>query len=89
MPKWIESPTLIPVPGNKIIEEFVGAINTQSTDISISYDVAGPPVASALCRTVSGLLLHGVLMRRIDLSPASQDGRSVLDHGTVRAHAVV
>ena len=42
MPKLIESPTLIPVPGNKIIEEFVGALNTQSADISIAR-MKSPP----------------------------------------------
>lgn len=36
MPKLIESPTKIPVPGNKIIEEFVGRVNSKTHTISIA-----------------------------------------------------
>jgi len=36
MPKLIESSTKIPVPGNKIIEEFVGRVNSKTHTISIA-----------------------------------------------------
>ena len=37
MPKLIESPTRIPVPGGKIIDEHVGRLNTQTENISVAH----------------------------------------------------
>jgi ethanolamine utilization protein EutQ (cupin superfamily) len=36
MPEHIAGPHLIPVPGNKIIEEFIGRVNTRETQASIA-----------------------------------------------------
>lgn len=36
MPQLISAPTLIPVPGNKIIEEFIGRLNSGDTQVSIA-----------------------------------------------------
>ena len=36
MPKVIEAPSIIPVPGNKQIREYVGRVNSGSRDISIA-----------------------------------------------------
>ena len=36
MPQLIAKPTLIPVPGNKIIEEFIGALNNGESQTSIA-----------------------------------------------------
>ncbi len=36
MPKLIPAPTLIPVPGNKIIEEFIGGVNSGDAQVSIA-----------------------------------------------------
>lgn len=36
MPKLISAPTLIPVPGNKVVEEFTGRVNTGETQASIA-----------------------------------------------------
>ena len=36
MPELIAGPHLIPVPGNKIIEEFIGRVNTRETQASIA-----------------------------------------------------
>ena len=36
MPEFIPQPHLIPVPGNKIIEEFIGRVNTRETQASIA-----------------------------------------------------
>jgi ethanolamine utilization protein EutQ (cupin superfamily) len=36
MPRLIPSPTSIPVPGGKVIDEYVGAVNTQTDDVSIA-----------------------------------------------------
>jgi ethanolamine utilization protein EutQ (cupin superfamily) len=36
MPELIAGPHLIPVPGNKIIEEFVGAVNNRESQVSIA-----------------------------------------------------
>jgi len=36
MPQLIAAPTLIPVPGNKIIEEFIGRVNSGDAQTSIA-----------------------------------------------------
>jgi hypothetical protein len=36
MPRLISSPTSIPVPGGKVIDEYVGSVNTQTDGISIA-----------------------------------------------------
>lgn len=36
MPQLISAPALIPVPGNKIIEEFIGRLNSGDTQVSIA-----------------------------------------------------
>jgi len=37
MPRLIPSPTSIPVPGGKVIDEYVGAVNTQTDGVSIAH----------------------------------------------------
>jgi ethanolamine utilization protein EutQ (cupin superfamily) len=37
MPRLIPSPTSIPVPGGKVIDEYVGSVNTQTDAISIAH----------------------------------------------------
>jgi ethanolamine utilization protein EutQ (cupin superfamily) len=37
MPRLIASPTSIPVPGGKIIDEYVGAVNTQTDSVSVAH----------------------------------------------------
>ncbi len=37
MPKLIEKPTVIPVPGNKQIHEYVGRVNTGDSAISVAH----------------------------------------------------
>ena len=37
MPKLIEAPTQIPVPGNKIIDEYIGRVNSGDTETSIAH----------------------------------------------------
>jgi mannose-6-phosphate isomerase-like protein (cupin superfamily) len=37
MPKLISGPTPIPVPGGKQIHEYLGRVNSQSSDISIAH----------------------------------------------------
>lgn len=36
MPRIIEAPTVIPVPGNKLIEEYVGRVNTGDEGVSVA-----------------------------------------------------
>ena len=36
MPELIAAPHLIPVPGNKIIEEYVGRVNNKESQVSIA-----------------------------------------------------
>jgi len=37
MPKFIDRPTIIPVPGNKEIHEYVGRVNTGDTALSVAH----------------------------------------------------
>jgi ethanolamine utilization protein EutQ (cupin superfamily) len=37
MPRLIGSPTSIPVPGGKVIDEYVGSVNTQTDGVSIAH----------------------------------------------------
>ncbi|MGH9665093.1 MAG: cupin domain-containing protein [Bryobacteraceae bacterium] len=37
MPIHIQSPTRIPVPGNKIIEEYIGHVNSRTDDASVAH----------------------------------------------------
>ena len=37
MPKLIATPTRIPVPGNKLVEEYVGRVNSGDSKVSIAH----------------------------------------------------
>ena len=37
MPQLIENPSQIPVPGNKIIEEYIGRVNTRDSAVSVAH----------------------------------------------------
>jgi mannose-6-phosphate isomerase-like protein (cupin superfamily) len=37
MPKLIPAPTRIPVPGNKVVEEYVGCVNSANHQVSIAH----------------------------------------------------
>jgi ethanolamine utilization protein EutQ (cupin superfamily) len=37
MPKLIAAPTRIPVPGNKLVEEYIGRVNSADSRISIAH----------------------------------------------------
>lgn len=37
MPKLVESPARIPVPGGKIIEEYVGRVATATSSVSVAH----------------------------------------------------
>ena len=37
MPQLITAPARIPVPGNKVIDEYVGRLNTAETQVSIAH----------------------------------------------------
>jgi mannose-6-phosphate isomerase-like protein (cupin superfamily) len=38
----VTQPTVIPVPGNKLIEEFIGLASTQTGDVSVAHMKAPP-----------------------------------------------
>lgn len=42
MPHLITSPARIPVPGGKLIDEHVGAVSTQTQEVSVAHMVAPP-----------------------------------------------
>ena len=37
MPRLIQTPTKIPVPGNKLVEEYIGRVNSGDSKISIAH----------------------------------------------------
>ncbi len=42
MPRLIQTPTSIPVPGGKIINEHVGRVSTQTDSVSVAHMTAPP-----------------------------------------------
>jgi ethanolamine utilization protein EutQ (cupin superfamily) len=40
VPQIIEAPTRIPVPGGKVIDEYVGRVNTETSAVSVARMVA-------------------------------------------------
>ena len=40
MPELVEQPTRIPVPGGKVIDEYVGRVNTSSSAVSVAHMIA-------------------------------------------------
>ena len=42
MPVHVATPTRIPVPGGKLIEEFVGRVRTETETLSVAHMVAPP-----------------------------------------------
>jgi len=42
VPQLIESPTRIPVPGGKVIDEYVGRVTSASADVSVAHMQAPP-----------------------------------------------
>ena len=42
MPRLITAPTRIPVPGDKLIEEYVGRVHTGTSTLSVAHMVAPP-----------------------------------------------
>lgn len=37
MPKLIDAPKRIPVPGNKVVDEYIGRVNTGDSQVSIAH----------------------------------------------------
>ncbi len=37
MPQLIAAPTAIPVPGNKLVEEYIGRVNSETSSVSIAH----------------------------------------------------
>jgi len=42
MPRLISAPTKIPVPGNKLIEEYIGRVNSGDSQVSVAH-MHSPP----------------------------------------------
>ena len=42
MPQLIESPTRIPVPGGKVIDEYVGRVTSSTSAVSVAHMTAPP-----------------------------------------------
>jgi mannose-6-phosphate isomerase-like protein (cupin superfamily) len=42
VPQLIESPTRIPVPGGKLIDEYVGRVTSQTSAVSVAHMTAPP-----------------------------------------------
>ncbi len=44
MPSYrvVTQPTRIPVPGNKVIEEFLGRVHTKTSELSLAHMIAPP-----------------------------------------------
>lgn len=77
MPKLIATPTKIPVPGNKLIEEYFGRVNSGNADISIAH-MHSPPGWSEPGQTPEfeefTLVLRGFM--RVEHAAGSTDVRA-------------
>ena len=62
MPRLIPSPTSIPVPGGKVIDEYVGAVNTQTDGHS--------PTQPAAAKTRQQIASHRPARRIASAAPA-------------------
>jgi quercetin dioxygenase-like cupin family protein len=65
MPQLIEAPTRIPVPGGKVINEYVGRVNSGTAAVSVAHMVAPPgwsEPAQAPDFDEYTLVLHGAVL---------------------------
>lgn len=64
MPQFIDAPTRIPVPGGKVIDEYVGRVNTGTDALSVAYMKAPggwvEPAQTPQFDEIT-LVLHGVV----------------------------
>ena len=79
MAELIPAPTRIPVPGGKVIDEYVGRVNSGSESVSVAY-MQAPPGWSEPAQTPQfdeiTLVLRGMV--RADV-PAKGGGTKTLD----------
>jgi ethanolamine utilization protein EutQ (cupin superfamily) len=92
MPELIDSPTRIPVPGGKVILEYVGRVATASTEVSVAHmqapagwdEPAQTPEFDEVTLVLAGSLLvehgHGTL--------TVEAGHAVLTHAGERVRYV-
>lgn len=75
---FAKKPTLIPVPGDKIIEEFIGLLNSETERVSVAKMVAPPgwgepeqtPEFDEITIVLSGKMLVEMDGEKIELYPS-------------------
>lgn len=82
MPRLISSPTVIPVPGGKVIKEYVGRVNTATDTVSVAHMIApagwDEPFQTPQFDEIT-LVLKGTVVVDHDGGPTSASaGQSVL-----------
>lgn len=67
--RLVETPTRIPVPGGKLIEELFGRVNTDSSAFSLAHMVAPPQWSEPAQRPEFGeltIMVRGALQIEVD-----------------------
>ena len=65
MPELIDTPTRIPVPGGKVIDEFVGRLRTGSDSVSVARMTA----PAGWDDIAASWAAPDALLRRVDIAP--------------------
>lgn len=88
MPRLISAPTVIPVPGGKVIKEHVGRVNTGTDAVSVAHMIAPPgwdePFQTPQFDEIT-LVLKGTVIIDHEGGPTTVPaGQSVLTHAGER-----
>lgn len=82
MPQLIERPVRVPVPGGKVIDEYVGRVSSSTTSVSVARMVAPPgweePAQTPEFDEVTLVLLGTVVVEHDDGSLEVAAGQAVI-----------
>ncbi|HET6699324.1 MAG TPA: hypothetical protein VFG88_09565 [Nocardioidaceae bacterium] len=80
MPELIPAPTRVPVPGGKIIDEFVGRVNTGTDAVSVAHMVAPAnweePAQTPAFDEIT-VVLRGTVLVDVDPTDGAGDARRI------------
>ncbi|HEV7757281.1 MAG TPA: hypothetical protein VGO94_15610 [Mycobacteriales bacterium] len=82
MPELIAAPTRIPVPGGKVIDEYVGRVTTGTSEVSVAHMIApagwSEPAQTPEFDEVTVVLAGTVLVSHAEGTLAVHAGQAVL-----------
>jgi quercetin dioxygenase-like cupin family protein len=82
MPELIAAPTRVPVPGGKVIDEYVGRVTTGTSEVSVAHMIApagwSEPAQTPEFDEVTVVLAGTVLVSHAEGTLAVHTGQAVL-----------